>query len=106
MSFDVPEHVRPLLPGTGAVPAAIEVPAPPCALRDDAPLNTGGGGSGDVTRTHRLWSFENGPDVPTPVGQPASTPPKASTRTFGNSTVVAAETVSFKVGAPPGSPGP
>jgi outer membrane protein assembly factor BamB len=26
-----------------------------------------GGGRGDVTRTHRLWSFDNGPDVPTPV---------------------------------------
>jgi outer membrane protein assembly factor BamB len=26
-----------------------------------------GGGSGDVTGTHRLWEFENGPDVPTPV---------------------------------------
>ena len=26
-----------------------------------------GGGRGDVTRTHRLWSFGNGPDVPTPV---------------------------------------
>ena len=26
-----------------------------------------GGGRGDVTQTHRLWSFENGPDVPTPV---------------------------------------
>ena len=26
-----------------------------------------GGGSGDVTATHRLWQFENGPDVPTPV---------------------------------------
>ena len=26
-----------------------------------------GGGTGDVTSSHRLWSFENGPDVPTPV---------------------------------------
>lgn len=26
-----------------------------------------GGGSGDVTESHRLWSFEKGPDVPTPV---------------------------------------
>lgn len=26
-----------------------------------------GGGRGDITRTHRLWSFDNGPDVPTPV---------------------------------------
>jgi outer membrane protein assembly factor BamB len=26
-----------------------------------------GGGRGDVTRTHVLWSFGNGPDVPTPV---------------------------------------
>jgi outer membrane protein assembly factor BamB len=26
-----------------------------------------GGGRGDVTRTRRLWSFDNGPDVPTPV---------------------------------------
>jgi outer membrane protein assembly factor BamB len=26
-----------------------------------------GGGAGDVTSTHRLWEFENGPDVPTPV---------------------------------------
>jgi len=25
------------------------------------------GGRGDVTRTHVLWSFSNGPDVPTPV---------------------------------------
>jgi outer membrane protein assembly factor BamB len=25
------------------------------------------GGRGDVTQTHRLWSFANGPDVPTPV---------------------------------------
>ncbi len=25
------------------------------------------GGRGDITRSHRLWSFENGPDVPTPV---------------------------------------
>ena len=25
------------------------------------------GGRGDVTNTHRLWSFNNGPDVPTPV---------------------------------------
>ena len=25
------------------------------------------GGSGDVTESHRLWSFDNGPDVPTPV---------------------------------------
>ena len=25
------------------------------------------GGRGDVTRTHLLWSFANGPDVPTPV---------------------------------------
>jgi outer membrane protein assembly factor BamB len=26
-----------------------------------------GGGAGNVTDSHRLWSFENGPDVPTPV---------------------------------------
>jgi outer membrane protein assembly factor BamB len=26
-----------------------------------------GGGRGDVTRTRRLWAFDNGPDVPTPV---------------------------------------
>ena len=26
-----------------------------------------GGGRGDVTATHRLWEFDNGPDVPTPV---------------------------------------
>jgi outer membrane protein assembly factor BamB len=26
-----------------------------------------GGGAGNVTESHRLWSFENGPDVPTPV---------------------------------------
>ena len=26
-----------------------------------------GGGAGDITTTHRLWSFNNGPDVPTPV---------------------------------------
>lgn len=25
------------------------------------------GGRGDVTQTHRLWAFQNGPDVPTPV---------------------------------------
>jgi outer membrane protein assembly factor BamB len=25
------------------------------------------GGRGDVTESHRLWAFENGPDVPTPV---------------------------------------
>jgi len=25
------------------------------------------GGRGDVTETHRLWSFDHGPDVPTPV---------------------------------------
>jgi outer membrane protein assembly factor BamB len=25
------------------------------------------GGRGDITTTHRLWSFDNGPDVPTPV---------------------------------------
>jgi outer membrane protein assembly factor BamB len=25
------------------------------------------GGRGDVTSTHRLWSFDRGPDVPTPV---------------------------------------
>jgi outer membrane protein assembly factor BamB len=25
------------------------------------------GGRGDITATHRLWSFSNGPDVPTPV---------------------------------------
>jgi hypothetical protein len=25
------------------------------------------GGTGDVTRTHRVWSTDNGPDVPTPV---------------------------------------
>jgi outer membrane protein assembly factor BamB len=25
------------------------------------------GGRGDITKTHRLWSFNNGPDVPTPV---------------------------------------
>lgn len=25
------------------------------------------GGRGDVTETHRLWSFDRGPDVPTPV---------------------------------------
>jgi outer membrane protein assembly factor BamB len=26
------------------------------------------GGRGDVSRTHRVWSFDDGPDVPTPVG--------------------------------------
>ncbi|HWQ32329.1 MAG TPA: PQQ-binding-like beta-propeller repeat protein [Blastocatellia bacterium] len=26
-----------------------------------------GGGRGDITETHRLWTFNNGPDVPTPV---------------------------------------
>jgi outer membrane protein assembly factor BamB len=26
-----------------------------------------GGGRGDITETHKLWSFANGPDVPTPV---------------------------------------
>jgi len=25
------------------------------------------GGRGDITRSHRLWSFDSGPDVPTPV---------------------------------------
>ena len=25
------------------------------------------GGRGDITDSHRIWSFENGPDVPTPV---------------------------------------
>ena len=25
------------------------------------------GGHGDITKTHRLWAFQNGPDVPTPV---------------------------------------
>jgi hypothetical protein len=25
------------------------------------------GGRGDVTRSHKLWDFQNGPDVPTPV---------------------------------------
>ncbi|PYT32875.1 MAG: hypothetical protein DMG58_09240 [Acidobacteria bacterium] len=25
------------------------------------------GGHGDITRTHLLWAFQNGPDVPTPV---------------------------------------
>jgi len=25
------------------------------------------GGRGDITQSHRLWSFQNGPDVPTPV---------------------------------------
>jgi outer membrane protein assembly factor BamB len=25
------------------------------------------GGRGDITATHKLWSFDNGPDVPTPV---------------------------------------
>jgi outer membrane protein assembly factor BamB len=25
------------------------------------------GGHGDITQTHRAWSFQNGPDVPTPV---------------------------------------
>lgn len=26
-----------------------------------------GGGSGDVTKSHTVWTFSNGPDVPTPV---------------------------------------
>ena len=26
-----------------------------------------GGGRGDVSKSHRLWAFENGPDVPTPL---------------------------------------
>lgn len=26
-----------------------------------------GGGRGDVSQTHRVWAFQNGPDVPTPV---------------------------------------
>jgi outer membrane protein assembly factor BamB len=25
------------------------------------------GGRGDITETHRLWEFDDGPDVPTPV---------------------------------------
>jgi outer membrane protein assembly factor BamB len=29
------------------------------------------GGRGDVTRTHRVWSFDHGPDVPTPVSDGA-----------------------------------
>jgi outer membrane protein assembly factor BamB len=29
------------------------------------------GGRGDITTTHRLWSFNNGPDVPTPVSDGA-----------------------------------
>jgi outer membrane protein assembly factor BamB len=29
------------------------------------------GGRGDVSRTHRVWSFDDGPDVPTPVSDGA-----------------------------------
>ena len=25
------------------------------------------GGSGDISQSHQVWSFDNGPDVPTPV---------------------------------------
>ena len=25
------------------------------------------GGRGDITESHQLWAFNNGPDVPTPV---------------------------------------
>src|ERR1044072_5600847 len=25
------------------------------------------GGTGDISQSHKLWSFQNGPDVPTPV---------------------------------------
>ena len=38
-----------------------------CADARTADARDQGGGRGDVTRTHRLWSFDNGPDVPTPV---------------------------------------
>ena len=35
--------------------------------RERPMLGIKGGGTGDITTTHRLWSFDNGPDVPTPV---------------------------------------
>ena len=35
--------------------------------RERPMLGLKAGGRGDVTRTHVLWSFGNGPDVPTPV---------------------------------------
>ena len=37
----------------------------PTRVRPMLALKTGG--RGDVTTSHRLWSFEDGPDVPTPV---------------------------------------
>ncbi|HVR72353.1 MAG TPA: PQQ-binding-like beta-propeller repeat protein, partial [Vicinamibacteria bacterium] len=37
----------------------------PTRVRPMLALRTGG--RGDVTRSHRVWSFDNGPDVPTPV---------------------------------------
>jgi outer membrane protein assembly factor BamB len=35
--------------------------------REKPMLAIKGGGRGDITTTHRAWSFDNGPDVPTPV---------------------------------------
>jgi outer membrane protein assembly factor BamB len=37
----------------------------PTRVRPMLALRTGG--RGDVTQSHRVWSFDNGPDVPTPV---------------------------------------
>jgi outer membrane protein assembly factor BamB len=37
----------------------------PTRVRPMLALRTGG--RGDVTTSHRVWSFDNGPDVPTPV---------------------------------------
>ena len=37
----------------------------PTRVRPLLALRTGG--RGDVTQSHRVWSFDNGPDVPTPV---------------------------------------
>jgi outer membrane protein assembly factor BamB len=35
--------------------------------RERPVLGLKAGGRGDVTRSHKLWEFQNGPDVPTPV---------------------------------------
>ena len=37
------------------------------ASRERPMLALKAGGRGDVTKSHLLWSFDNGPDVPTPV---------------------------------------
>ena len=69
------------------------------------------GGSGDVTESHKVWSFDRGPDVPTPVsdgkllyivgelgivyaldvqtGQPVYGPERLKTGTYSSSPVLA-----------------